>query len=116
MESMSDEAIRGALEDIWERSRESALQTVTVLEETATALSSGILSSDDRRVAAQAANKLASAVGAFGFWNASALAREVESLLEDSSPLTNADVSRLSSLTSQLHRELEDDATIARAV
>ena len=39
-----------------------------------------------------------------------------ESLLEDSSPLSNADVTRLSSLTSQLHRELEDDATIVRAV
>ena len=38
------------------------------------------------------------------------------SLLEDSSPITTADVSRLSSLTSQLRRELEDRATIARAV
>jgi diguanylate cyclase (GGDEF)-like protein len=113
---MSDEATRSALEAIWERSRESALQAVTVLEEAAAALSHHMLSNDERRAAARGAGKLASAVGAFGFWNASALAREVESLLEDSSPITSADVSRLSSLTSQLRRELEDRATIARAV
>jgi diguanylate cyclase (GGDEF)-like protein len=113
---MSDEAIRGALEEIWARSRESALQTVRVLETTRDTLLSGALPDDARRAAEQGARQLASAIGAFGFWNASALAREVESLLEGSSPITTADVARLSSLTSQLREELEDDAMVTRAV
>jgi diguanylate cyclase (GGDEF)-like protein len=115
MDFMSDEAIRGALEAIWEQSRESALETVALLEQTAATLAASQLSDDDRRVAAQAANHLATAVGAFGFWNASALVREIGVMLEEPG-LTSADAPRLASLALQLREGLEDEATIARAV
>ena len=79
---MSDEAIRGALEKVWERSRTAALHSIASLETAAAALSANALTETQRRTAEQEARRLASAVGVFGFWNASALAREAETLLE----------------------------------
>src|SRR5262249_53702263 len=70
---------------------------------------------DARRAACQEAHQLATDVAAFGFWNASALAREVESLLEGSTQIARIDLSRLLVLVTELREELEDEATVARA-
>ena len=54
------------------------------------------------------AHKLAGAVGTFGFWSASALAREIENLLQPSSGISNRAAPRLRDLTRQLREQLED--------
>ena len=74
---MSDQALRDALEKLWERSRETALARVTAIENAAAALAAGKLTEEVRRSAEREAHKLSGVVGTFGFWGASALARHV---------------------------------------
>ena len=104
---MSEENLHSALAAIWERSRDTIMGRVDILESAAVALLSAPLSSDARRAAETAAHKLAGAVGTFGFWDASAVAREAELILQGNEPIAAADVLKLSNIAVQLRRQLE---------
>ena len=104
---MSEENLHSALAAIWERSRDTIIGRVDILESAAVALLNAPLSADARRAAESAAHKLAGAVGTFGFWDASAIAREAELILQGSDPITPANVLKLSNIAVQLRRQLE---------
>ena len=104
---MSDDIVRGALDAIWARSRPATLARVAELERAAASLHAGSLPREARRDAERQAHKLAGSVGTFGFWGASALAREAERLLEGEAPVTPADALRLSTIAEQLRAQLD---------
>lgn len=98
--------MRAAIAAVWERSRDTILTRVEVLESAARAALAGTLSDDNRRGAEREAHKLAGAVGSFGFWDASTLAREVEQLLGGNAPIDAPAVLLLTNLVVQLQRQL----------
>lgn len=108
---MSEDAIKSAMAALWEKSRETILGRVTVLEEAALSLLGGAFTEEERRAAEREAHKLAGAVGTFGFWDASALAREAEMLLSGNDPIEPASILRLSNLAVQLRNQLETGET-----
>ena len=67
----------------------------------------GDFDEERRRTAQREAHKLAGSVGTFGFAEGSALARNIELLLNDSRALDAEGVSRYHDLVSQLRAELE---------
>jgi diguanylate cyclase (GGDEF)-like protein len=115
MARLSDEAIRAAMSALWARSRETILGRVQVVENAALALLSGDLKDDARRHAEREAHKLAGAVGTFGYWEASTLARDAERILAGTNPIEPGDVVTLSNLAVQLRRQLELDASTGEA-
>src|SRR6185369_3663361 len=70
VDRVSDDTMRAAIAAVWERSRDTILARVEVLESAARAALAGTLSEDNRRGAEREAHKLAGAVGSFGFWDA----------------------------------------------
>jgi diguanylate cyclase (GGDEF)-like protein len=107
--------MRAALDRIWQRSREAALERVVTLESAATDLAAGTLSPDQRRDAERDAHKLAGAVGTFGFWQASTLAREAETLLEGTMPISAAGIQRLVVIATDIRRRLTTESPEAQA-
>jgi diguanylate cyclase (GGDEF)-like protein len=107
--------MRAALDRIWQRSREAALERVATLDAAAKALADGGLSVDHRREAERNAHKLAGAVGTFGFWHASTLAREAETLLEGTTPISSAGIQRLATIATDIRRRLTTESPDAQA-
>jgi diguanylate cyclase (GGDEF)-like protein len=102
-----DAAIRLAMSAIWERSRDTIMGRVVVLEASVLALLAGNLTAESRRQAEREAHKLAGTVGTFGFDEASTLAREAEELLAGSGTIASRDTVRLSNIAAQIRRQLE---------
>src|SRR4029453_17243876 len=97
-ETMDDKAqqVRVALAEIWERSKETILGRVAVLEQATTALLEGALEDALRQHAEHEAHKLTGSLGTFGFAQGSRLAREMEHLLQAEAPLGQTEALRLS--------------------
>jgi diguanylate cyclase (GGDEF)-like protein len=107
---MKDEAMRTALDRIWERSRTSALEQIAAIEAASQLLSAGTLSIDRRRDAERNAHRLAGAIATFGFWQAATLAREAETLLEGSSSISEAGTTRLLTIGEEIRVHLAGEA------
>lgn len=101
--------MRSAMSALWARSRGTILGRVKVIEDAALALLNGNLTAELRSEAEREAHKLAGAVGTFGYWDASALARDAELLFSGEEPIEAASILRLSNLAVQLRRHLEGD-------
>lgn len=95
-----------AVAALWARFRETNLGRVALVEEASTALRNDVLTPELRRKAGCEAHKLAGAVGSFGFQRGSALAREIEQMLQPSAPLGPGDAGRLAELAATLRAEL----------
>ncbi|MDB4873623.1 MAG: Two component response regulator receiver modulated diguanylate cyclase [Gemmatimonadetes bacterium] len=104
---MTEDAMRGAMDAIWERSRGTIMARVATLESATLALRYASLPDDVRRDAERETHKLAGAAGTFGFWDASALAREAEEILRGAGPIAPADVARLRQIAIDLRGQLE---------
>jgi diguanylate cyclase (GGDEF)-like protein len=113
MERMSDESTRRAVAELWERARPVILERVAVVENASRNLIGGSLGPELRRKAEGEAHKLAGAVGTFGYWTASVIARDIELLFAGTNPLQQADAVRVSGLVAQLRRELEGGGGVA---
>jgi diguanylate cyclase (GGDEF)-like protein len=105
-----------AIAEIWERSKETILGRVTVLEQAVLALLEGQLANELRRQAEREAHKLAGAIGTFGFAEGSRLARKIEQMLQVEASLEPSQVLRLSELVVALRQEVEQAATGAPEV
>jgi diguanylate cyclase (GGDEF)-like protein len=105
-ERVSDEGLLTAVRAIWERSRDAIMHRVTVFEQAVAAATTGELAADVRRDAEREVHKLAGAVGTFGFWDASTLAKEAEVMLQGDTPITPADALRLSTIAGELRAQL----------
>jgi DNA-binding response OmpR family regulator len=92
---------------VLERFRGSFAQQVTVLEQAKIALVEGNLSEGLRQSAGQEAHKLAGGLGTFGYPQGSNLAREIEHMLMDGTPLGREEALRLDRLVADLQQELK---------
>jgi diguanylate cyclase (GGDEF)-like protein len=103
---MTHDPVRRGIQAIWERAHADILDHVSALEAAGMLLESDPLTGIARRRTAQDARKLASASGTFGFWDAAALAREAELILETSEEIPPADVVRFAKIVVELRRQL----------
>jgi diguanylate cyclase (GGDEF)-like protein len=106
-ENEADEQTLAALAAIWERSKETIMGRVDVLDRAAVAVLKAGLDDDLRRNAEEAAHKLTGSVGTFGFGEGLVMARQIEQMLQGESPLSQEQVLRLSELAVSLRRVLE---------
>jgi len=103
---MTHDPVRRGVQAIWERAHTDILRHVSALEATIEGLGSDSLTKDARSRAAQDARKLATAAGTFGFWDAAAIAREAELIVEGSEYVPPADVARFTRIVAELRRQL----------
>jgi len=100
------DALGEAVRKAWERFRGPVTARVDAIENAAIAVLEGRLTEEERRHAEREAHKLAGSVGTFGFAQGSRVAREVETLLQGSAPLGQAEALRLTDAAVALRREL----------
>ncbi|HET7460694.1 MAG TPA: response regulator [Longimicrobium sp.] len=100
------DALADAVRQAWERFKGPVTARVDAIEEAAIAVLEGRLSDEARRHAEHEAHKLAGSVGTFGFAQGSRLARELETLLQGTAPLGQAEALRLTDAAVALRREL----------
>ncbi|MEG3440067.1 response regulator [Pannus brasiliensis CCIBt3594] len=89
-----------------DRFQESLEERVTLLDRAIEALQTGKLDDDLRRQARAEAHRLAGGLGIFGSERGSVLARAIEQTLAGSTPLTGADLDRLSRQLIELQKIL----------
>ena len=106
-ESESEKQTLAALAGIWERSKETIMGRVDVLDQAAVAVLEAALDDDLRRRAEEEAHKLVGSVGTFGFGEGSKMARQIECLLQGERPLSQGQILRLVELVVALRRVLE---------
>ncbi len=106
-ENETEKQSLAALDEIWERSKETIMGRVDVLDQAAVAALEAALDDDLRRKAEEEAHKLVGSVGTFGFVEGSGIARQIEYLLQGDSPLSQEQILRLSELAVALRRVLE---------
>jgi diguanylate cyclase (GGDEF)-like protein len=106
MDSRAQQAL-AAVAAVWERSKESILGRVALLEQATGALLEGTLDDALRQQAEREAHKLTGSLGTFGFGEGSRLAREMEHLFRAGVLLGPAEALHLSELGMALRRELE---------
>ena len=86
------------LAQLWQKNRPIVEERLATLDQAATTAASGGLSGDLRKEAAQAAHKLAGALGMYGFEEGTNIAREIDALLSSDV----AGVAHLAELTARL--------------
>lgn len=95
-----------SVNQVLERYQATFAERVVKLEQVEQAWQTGKLDQNLQQTAAQEAHRLAGALGSFGYETGSELARLIEHLLLQKTLLPPTDVSRLSSLVSNLRQEL----------
>lgn len=95
-----------SVNQVLERYQATFAERVVKLEQVEQAWQTGKLDQNLQQTAAQEAHRLAGALGSFGYETGSELARLIEHLLLQKTLLQPTDVSRLSSLVSNLRQEL----------
>jgi DNA-binding winged helix-turn-helix (wHTH) protein len=86
----------GTLASIATRFQRSIQQRVEVLEDATRALQSGGIAPPQRELAGEEAHRLAGGLGTFGYAQGSALARQIEQLLQRAGPLDRGAIAQLS--------------------
>jgi HPt (histidine-containing phosphotransfer) domain-containing protein len=102
-----DQSLDAIRAQIWEKTKDQTLARLQVLEQAATVLSSGLLTSEQRAHAAGESHKLAGSLGTFGFLEAGQRAREMEQVLKQKAELNADDGRCLAELLLRLRRELD---------
>ena len=87
-ENETEKQSLAALDEIWERSKETIMGRVDVLDQAAVAVLEAALDDDLRRKAEEEAHKLVGSVGTFGFGEGTKMARQIEYLLQGDGPLS----------------------------
>ncbi|MBH8563135.1 response regulator [Nostoc sp. CENA67] len=100
---------------VLERYRNSFAEQVAVLEQAKTALLAGNLNEQLQQQALHEAHKLAGSMGSFGYPEGSRLAKTVEHLLLENSPLSREQISHFSQLITALHQELTEPGVSSSA-
>ncbi|MEB3883546.1 response regulator [Lyngbya sp. CCY1209] len=92
---------------IWERFRANFGDRIAVIERAGVAAQAGQLDPQLRQEARQEAHKLAGSLGTFGRAEGSAIARQIEALLQDDTPWSGDRIAALPELTRNLRRSVE---------
>jgi diguanylate cyclase (GGDEF)-like protein len=98
---------RLAIAGVWERSRDTVMARLGVLEQASVAFKHGIFDPGDRLHTVREAHKLVGALGTFGFAEGSRLAREIEHILESNERLPHEQISPFTRLVVDLRQEIE---------
>ncbi len=88
-------AVDDALAALWERSRDTMLERVGMLEVAVAGLLQGTLDGEGRREAERVAHRVAGSAGTFGFAEASRVARRLETLLAAQADVTGDEAAEL---------------------
>ncbi|ARV59822.1 multi-component transcriptional regulator [Nostocales cyanobacterium HT-58-2] len=95
-----------SLAKLWERYKDSFIDEVVMLSQMVIALEASVFEPEVQQKAKQKAHKLVGALGSFGFYKGSSLAREIEQLLSITN-LERIQIEKLSKLGNLLQQELE---------
>lgn len=109
-ESEEDQKLQALRAEVWERTKEVTLARLTTLEQALAAFARGVLTVEQRAVAAGEAHKLAGSLGTFGFLEAGQLARQMELILKQAGELQPNEGSHLEELLLQLRQQINDSA------
>lgn len=96
--SEAEDKMAAVLAQLWQKNRPIVEERLATLDRASAAAASGRLSSDLRKEAAQAAHKLAGALGMYGYEEGTNIAREIDALLSSDAP----SVAQLAELTARL--------------
>jgi len=107
MDPIAQPAMAQAIEAMWVKFLPLMEERLAILEAAETALSSGLLTIEQRVAANTAAHKLAGVLGTFGLTKGTILAREVEILYSAEPELDPAAAREIKKITAQL-REMID--------
>jgi HPt (histidine-containing phosphotransfer) domain-containing protein len=107
MEPITQPAMAQAIEAMWGRFLPLMEERVAVLESAETALSSGLLTIEQRSAANAAAHKLAGVLGTFGLTRGTILARKAEILYSAEPEFDPAAARELKKITVQLREMIE---------
>ena len=101
------------MEQMWQQYQDLMAERMKVLQTAVLALEKGELSSDLQQSAEKSAHKLAGVLGMFDRQVGTTLAREIETLIQDSQVLLTSEKNRFVSLVEDLHSllALEDTVT-----
>jgi hypothetical protein len=88
--------------ETWANARPIILERVGILRHAALALDAGRLDEAMRADAERAAHKIADTASAFGFWDASQLAREARAALDTRTPSSPGVTARFMEITERL--------------
>ena len=102
---------RAAIAIAWEQYKASIMERLAVLEQAVGILPTGILSDQHQQQAGQAVHSLVGTLGTFGFAEGSRLARELERLLQQTTPLGPNQARLFEMLVAALRREIEGTPT-----
>lgn len=100
---------------VWQRHKERIRNQVGAIAQAVEAAAQNRLSSDLRTSAIAHAHTLAGSLGSFGKPNGSAIARQIESLLQDHSTLTSTEIAMLKDWIQKLHQEIEQNTPLLNA-
>jgi PAS domain S-box-containing protein len=100
-----------AIARVWERLKPKTLEQISVLQAAGDALATQRLGDELHQQARREAHSLAGSLGTFGFAQASKLARDIETLLEQNE-LNPSEVQSLHSLIDNLRREIDQPDSI----
>lgn len=93
---------------IWEKTKNVTLARITTLEQALASSARGLLTVEQRAMAAGEAHKLAGSLGTFGFLEAGQLARQIELILKQAGELHPNEGRHLTELLLQLRQQIND--------
>ena len=108
--SEADDTMAAVLAQLWEKNRPIVEERLATLDDAAAAAAAGGLNGDQRKEAAQAAHKLAGALGMYGYEEGTNVAREIDALLSSDVP----GVARLAELTARLRTAVFPAGDVAK--
>lgn len=100
---------------VWQRHKERIRNQVDAIAQAVEAAAQNGLSSDLRTSAIAHAHTLAGSLGSFGKPNGSAIARQIESVLQDHSTLTSTEIAMLKDWIQKLYQEIEQNTPLLNA-
>jgi HPt (histidine-containing phosphotransfer) domain-containing protein len=99
-------AMRDMLSELWAKSRDQVMARVAVIESAAVALQNGTFDAEQRAAAEREAHKLAGIAGTFGYWDATDLAREAESVFSGTEAISEDGARRIETIAVLLRAQL----------
>lgn len=96
---------------VWQECHQSYCDRLLIIQNTVTSLQQGTLTPAQQQEAEREAHTLIGSLGSFGLEQASHIARQIQQILKQPTPLEQADVEQLLILISQLRHHLENAKT-----
>lgn len=103
--SEAEDKMAALLAELWKKNRPIVEERLATLDRASAAAAAGSLNGDLRKEAAQAAHKLAGALGMYGYEEGTHIAREIDALLSSDVP----GVAHLAELTARLRTAVFSD-------